>query len=165
MIDIGTRKFPEEVLAVFKVLDTNDCDYKVRVFEAPAHHAREAAALVGSSLGAIVKSLVFTNEGHDKYFLILVSGQNRADRNKLSKIIKEQVVQAKPDEVLSETGYPVGAVPPFGLNPDFPVFVDEDLMAFERLWASAGSANTLVNFESVILEDIYDGRICDIKEI
>jgi len=165
MIDIGTRKFPEEVLAVFKVLDTNDCDYKVRVFEAPAHHAREAAALVGSSLGAIVKSLVFTNEGHDKYFLILVSGQNRVDKRKLSKIVGEKVFPANPDKVLLVTGYPVGAVPPFGLNPDFPVIVDEELMSIERLWASAGSAYTLVNFESVILEDIYDGWICNIKAI
>ena len=165
MNDMKYREFPEKVLTVLEVLETRGFEYQVRSFEAPAHHAREAADLLDCPIGAIVKSLVFRIKDQEKYVLVLVSGQNRADRNKLSKFVGGKVVPAKPGKVLSITGYPVGAVPPFGLKADLPVIIDEDLMAFEALWASGGSAFTLVNFESGIIEKVTGGRIYDIKKI
>jgi prolyl-tRNA editing enzyme YbaK/EbsC (Cys-tRNA(Pro) deacylase) len=160
-----TRRFPEAVLRVLKVLDSFDCDYQVRSFNEPAHHAREAAELLNSPLGAIVKSLVFKLEGQEKYILVLVSGQNRVARKKITKTIGEQIVKAKPGEVLSITGYYVGAVPPFWFNNDLPVIIDEDLLMFHELWSSAGSAHILLNFKSSILKRIPGGQICDIKEM
>ena len=165
MINSGSKKFPDEVLAVLSVLDAKEFNYQVRAFEAPAHHAREAAALLDCPIGAIIKSLMFKTRGHDKYILVLVSGQNRADRKKLSKIIGEQVVKAQPDEVLIETGYPVGAVPPFAVDYNFQVIIDKELMSFQNLWASAGSGHILVSFESSNLKDLTGGWIFDIKEI
>lgn len=164
MIYKNTQKFPEEVRKVLEVLNSQDIDHQLRIFDAPAHHASEAAELLNCPLGAVVKSLIFSSKDQENIVLVLVSGQNRADRRKLSEIIGHQVYPAKPDKVLSETGYPVGAVPPFGEGIDLPVIIDQDLMTFQNLWASAGSAHILVNFESSILRQITGGSVSDIKE-
>ncbi len=159
-----SRQIPEKVLRVLEVLESLACDYKLRTFETPAHHAKQAAELLECHLGAVVKSLVFEVNAHESFLLVLVSGQNRVDGGKLSKIVGDKVFPAKPDRVLLTTGYPVGAVPPFGLTRRLPVIIDNDLLEFEYLWASAGSKNTLVKFKSSILSDITGGRVCDIKE-
>lgn len=165
MIFKNTQKFPEEVSKVLEVLNSQDMDHQVRVFDTPAHHAREAAELLNCPLGAVVKSLVFASKDQEKFVLVLVSGQNRADNQKLSKITGFGVLPAKPERVLALTGYPVGAVPPFGADLELPVIIDQDLMTYQNLWASAGSPHILVNFESVILKKITGGQIGDIKEI
>ena len=158
-------QFPDGVLIVLEVLDSHDCEYQLRTVEKPAHHAKEAADLLGCPLGAVVKSLIFTSKYQDNFVLVLVSGQNRADKKKLEEIIGQQISPAKPDKVLAFTGYSIGAVPPFGKDFDFPVIIDQDLMAHSSLWASAGSPHILVNFESSILKEITGGKIFDIKEI
>lgn len=164
MIPVDDQDFPIEISRVLDVLNANDCEYQVRTFKAPAHHASEAAELLGCPIGAVVKSLVFASKDQEKFLLVLVSGQNRADRRILEEIIGQQISPAKPGKVLALTGYLVGAVPPFGKGIDLPVIIDQDLITFQNLWASAGSPHILVNFESVILQHITGGQICDIKE-
>ena len=80
MSEKGRQEFPERVKKVLGFLDSNECDYRVRVVETPAHHARQAAELLNCPLGAIVKSLVFKVRGGHKFFLVLVSGPNRASQ-------------------------------------------------------------------------------------
>ena len=41
--------------------------------------------------------------------------------------------------VRSATGFPVGGVPPFGHRTTMGAFVDVDLLAFDVLWAAAGT--------------------------
>lgn len=158
-------EFTDGVLRVLEILDSYNCEYQLRTFDEPAHHAKEAADLLGCSIGAVVKSLIFASMDQENFVLVLVSGQNRADKKKLVEIIGQQISPARPDKVHAFTGYPVGAVPPFGKNFDFPVIIDQDLMAYPSLWASAGSPHILVNFKSGILQEITGGQICDIKEI
>jgi prolyl-tRNA editing enzyme YbaK/EbsC (Cys-tRNA(Pro) deacylase) len=112
----------------------------------------------------VVKSLVFASKDQEKFVLVLVSGQNRADNQKLSKITGFGVLPAKPERVLALTGYPVGAVPPFGFGTDFPAIIDEDLLDFQDIWASAGSENFLVKFQSSLLAKITGGKVSKIKE-
>jgi prolyl-tRNA editing enzyme YbaK/EbsC (Cys-tRNA(Pro) deacylase) len=78
-------------------------------FTAPARRAKEAAALLGCPLGAVVKSLVFQGESSDSPMLALVSGKNRAESSALSRHFNEQVRQADPQAVLLHTGFPAGA--------------------------------------------------------
>ena len=79
--------------------------------------AADAAAAVGCPLGAIVKSLVFRVD--DEVVVALVYLRLRA-----------------------VTGFAVGGVPPFGHRTGVRVFVDEDLLAFDRVHAAAGTPAT-----------------------
>jgi prolyl-tRNA editing enzyme YbaK/EbsC (Cys-tRNA(Pro) deacylase) len=96
-----------------------------------ARTAEEAAAAVGAPVGAIVKSLVFEQDGQP--VLLLVSGANRVDTKRLG------LHRADADRVRDVTGYAIGGIPPVGLGGDIGVTMDEDLLAFEVVWAAAGT--------------------------
>lgn len=155
--------YPNAVNKVLAKLGQNRIDYQLRSFEAPAHRARQAADLLGCALGAVVKSLVFQSSENDKMVLVLVSGENRADINKLSQLLGYDVRPANPQEVETLTGYGVGSVPPLGLQGDFPVIIDADLMAHDFVWAAAGSANFLFSINPQDLRNLNQGQVMCIK--
>lgn len=112
-------------------------------FPASTHTAADAAAAVGVSLGQIVKSLVFRVD--DEVVVALVSGPNRLDEAKLAAVAGGTTCRrVDADTVRAATGYPIGGVPPFGHRERLRVFVDEDLLRYDELWAAAGTPS--VNF-------------------
>jgi Cys-tRNA(Pro) deacylase len=116
-----------------------------REFAESTRTAADAAAAIGVPVGAIVKSLVFGVD--DDVVVALVSGDNALDEAKLAAAAgggKAHRVDA--DRVREATGFPVGGVPPFGHATDLAVFVDEDLLSFDEVWAAAGTPH--VNFAS-----------------
>ena len=113
-------------------------------------------------MGAVVKSLVF-QMGESEPVLVLVSGENRADPTVLAQILGEPVRQASPAFVHQATGFPVCAVPPFGIKTEIPVIIDMTLMGFESVWASAGSAHTLMSFSPRVLVGQTRGMIKKIQ--
>ena len=150
---------PKEVRHVLHQLHGQDITYHLRLFDEPAHHARQASLLLGCDLGAVVKSLVLSGEGQQDFYLALVSGNRRVDLHALNEVLGLQLFLADPDDVLAQAGYPVGAVPPFGLRQQLPVVMDADLMDFPLLWASAGSLHAMVGLDPQNLARITRGRI------
>ena len=101
---------------ILQSLQKNGCEFHVRSFKSKAHHASDAADLLGCPLGAVVKSLVFQNVENEKIALVLVSGENRVDMGKLRQILGCEIKPAKPAEIERLTGFKVGAVPPIGVK-------------------------------------------------
>jgi Cys-tRNA(Pro) deacylase len=156
---------PQGVNQVLSLLEQNQTAYQIRLFKEPAHHASEAADLLGCPLGAIVKSLVFQKDSTREILLVLVSGKNRVDLDKLGDLVVERIHPASPQEVKKKTGYPVGAVPPFSMLGDFSVFIDEDLMDQNLVWSSAGAVNILLGMSPVDLKNLSGGSVEMIKEM
>jgi Cys-tRNA(Pro) deacylase len=100
--------------------------------------AADAAMAIGVDLGQIVKSLVFAVDG--EAVVALVSGDNLLDEHKLASAAgADRAWREDADTVRDATGYPVGGVPPFGHREPLRVFIDEDLLTFDELWAAAGT--------------------------
>jgi len=158
-------KFPREVQLILSLLEEKKIKYQLRIFKEPAHHASEAADLIGCPLGAVVKSLVFQKDSTGEILLVLVSGKNRVDMEKLNALVGERTHPASPQMVIKKTGYPVGAVPPFGISGALPVFIDEDLQGYDLVWGSAGTVNILLGIAPGDLQYISGGQIVIIKEI
>ena len=155
--DDGLR--PDSEAKILQILENSGCEYRTRSFDSKAHHASDAAALLGCPLGAVVKSLVFQNVENGRIALVLVSGENRVDINQLSQILGFKIQPAKPGDIQTLTGYPVGAVPPIGVQTNYPVIIDADLMSHKAVWASAGSVHTLVQVKSNDLRTLTQGRV------
>ena len=164
MTHTGNEQYPPGVQDVLDILVENHIPFEVRVFDTPARQASQAAALIGCTLGAIVKSLVFEKQTSGGILLVLVSGKNRADLDILSEMIGDRVKPAQPATVLEITGYPIGAVPPIGIKETFQVIVDADLLLHEQVWASAGAENILVRFDPIDLLSLSKGKIKIIKQ-
>jgi prolyl-tRNA editing enzyme YbaK/EbsC (Cys-tRNA(Pro) deacylase) len=69
-----------------------------------------------------------------------VSGGNRLDEARLAATLGGTVVgRADADGVRAATGYAIGGVPPFGHPDPLPTAIDEDLLAYDEVWAAAGT--------------------------
>lgn len=106
-----------------------------------ARTAQEAADAVGSAVGQIVKSLVFLCDGAG--VMALVSGANRLDERKLGAVAGGKISRADADAVRDATGFAIGGVAPLGSTRPIRIFFDEDLLAFELVWAAAGTPSTV----------------------
>jgi Cys-tRNA(Pro) deacylase len=110
----------------------------VREFPQSTRTAEEAAAAVGTTLGQIVKSLVFFADSSP--VLVLVSGANRVDPAKLAAACGAQAVRrASADDVHRATGFAIGGVPPVGHARPLPTYLDRDLLQYDVVYASAGT--------------------------
>jgi prolyl-tRNA editing enzyme YbaK/EbsC (Cys-tRNA(Pro) deacylase) len=137
----------------------------VRDLPADTSTAETAAQAVNAPLGSIVKSLIFMADGVP--VLILVAGDRRADVKRLRSelgLSKKRLRIASPEEVLAETGFEVGGVPPVGHRVPYRTFVDTSLARFETVWAAAGSDHAVFPIAYRQLLAITGGQVLDFAE-
>lgn len=124
--------------------------------------AVDAAAAIGVEVGQIVKSLIFGVD--DQIVLAYVSGANRLDEAKLAAAAGGQAChRVDADAVRAATGFPIGGVPPFGHATDLPVFIDPDLLAFDAVWAAAGTWNDVFSLTPDELVAASGGKIVELR--
>jgi len=105
--------------------------------------AEEAAAACGCEVAQIVKSLVYLGDGSDRVILLLVSGVNRVDEAGVAQRIGEPLRRPDGRTVRARTGFAIGGVSPLGHAGDVAVYIDEDLLRFDTVWAAAGAPNSV----------------------
>ena len=128
-----------------------------------ATRSADAAMAIGVDLGQIVKSLVFAVDGEP--VVALVSGDNLLDEEKLAGVAgADRAWREDADTVRDATGFPVGGVPPFGHREPLRVFVDEDLLEYEELWAAAGTPHCNFAITPAELVRATGGRVCDLAQ-
>jgi prolyl-tRNA editing enzyme YbaK/EbsC (Cys-tRNA(Pro) deacylase) len=126
------------VAAVVEAARSRGLEVRTRQFPAGTKTAQDAADAIGVEVGQIVKSLVFVVDGAPT--MALVAGDNRLDEARLATAAGGgTVTRADADTVRAATGFPIGGVPPVGH--DLPVYVDEDLLRWDEVWAAAGTWN------------------------
>jgi Cys-tRNA(Pro) deacylase len=134
----------------------------VRRFPEGTKTAADAAAAIGVEGGQIVKSLVFAVDG--EVVMALVSGQNQLDERKLAAACGGgEASRVDADVVRDATGYPIGGVPPFGHTQALRVFVDEDLLGYDEVWAAAGTWNDVFGVSSAALVAAVGGEVADLR--
>jgi prolyl-tRNA editing enzyme YbaK/EbsC (Cys-tRNA(Pro) deacylase) len=134
----------------------------ILVMPSATHTAAEAAAACGCGLGEIVKSLIFRGTS-DRPLLLLVAGTNRVDEAVAGAAIGEPLARADADFVRAATGYAIGGIPPFGPARPIATWLDRDLLAHDRVWAAAGTANTLFRIDPAELRDRLAAAVIAVK--
>jgi prolyl-tRNA editing enzyme YbaK/EbsC (Cys-tRNA(Pro) deacylase) len=123
--------------------------------------AQDAARAIGTTLGQIVKSLVFIADGRP--VLVLASGSNRVDLGKLARVAgAASVDRAGADVVREATGFAIGGVPPVAHATALEVFVDRDLLQYEVVYAAAGTPTAIFPIGPGDLVRITGGRTMDL---
>ena len=125
--------------------------------------AREAALAVGCVVGQIAKSLVFQTEISRRAILVIASGANRVNETRLSAEVGEPVQIAEAEFVRQETGFAIGGVPPLGHTQPLQTFVDKDLLAYDEVWAAAGTPNAVFRLKPADLLSMTKGRLIEIR--
>jgi prolyl-tRNA editing enzyme YbaK/EbsC (Cys-tRNA(Pro) deacylase) len=148
----------QRVLAVLTAQGIHDP--VVREFEESTATAADAAAAIGTTLGQIVKSLVFLSG--DEPIMVLVSGSNRVDTRRLAARAGASIKRADADLVRRVTGFPIGGVPPVGHVNLLETYIDRDLLQYPEVWASAGTPTSVFAIEPSRLVHITWGHVADL---
>jgi prolyl-tRNA editing enzyme YbaK/EbsC (Cys-tRNA(Pro) deacylase) len=125
------------------VLDERGTNLTVLELPDSTRTAEDAAGALGCSTAQIVKSLVFRDLVTDAPVMVLASGPNRVDEQVVATRLGHEVGKADADFVKKSTGYSIGGVPPLGHKNPVTLFVDEDLLAFDEVWAAAGTPHAV----------------------
>ena len=152
----------EAVERVRAALAQAGCETEVRAFPQGTATSADAAAAIGCTLGQIAKSIVFRSG--DEPVLVVASGPNRVDRQKVAACLGREVKSAGPDWVLARTGYGVGGVPPLGHTTEVLTVIDQDLAAFDEIWAAAGSPMHVFRTSPTELFRLTRGVLADVRQ-
>lgn len=130
----------------------------VRRFPEGTKTAVDAANAIGCEVGQIVKSLVFMAD--EEPVLALTSGANRVNEGTLAAAAGVgSARRATPEEARTATGFAVGGTPPFGFPGPVRTFVDDALLAFEEVWAAAGTPDSVFPLSPGDLVRLSDGTV------
>lgn len=102
-----------------------------------------AADALGCTVAEIAKSIVF--KAGEQAVVVVISGDRRVDAKKVGALLGTKVGNADADAVKVLTGYVIGGVPPFPHEPSVKVLLDGSLTRFEKVWAAAGTLNSVLN--------------------
>jgi prolyl-tRNA editing enzyme YbaK/EbsC (Cys-tRNA(Pro) deacylase) len=124
--------------------------------------ATEAAQAIGCDVAQIAKSVVFRSGG-GRPVLVVASGVNRIDETKLAALLGDRILKADADYVRERTGFAIGGVAPIAHATPPHVFLDQDLFAFSRIYAAAGSPFAVFALTPDELERLTGGRRADVR--
>lgn len=147
-----------------KTLEEKGIESRVVEFPESTRTAVEAAAAIGCEVAQIAKSLIFKTKVTHRPVLVLASGPNRVDEKIIALQVGEEIVRADPDFVREVTGFAIGGVPPIGHSQAIKlVFIDEDLLQCEEIWAAAGTPHAVFNLKNQHLVSLSGGQIIRIR--
>jgi Cys-tRNA(Pro)/Cys-tRNA(Cys) deacylase len=110
----------------------------------------------------IVKSIVMIDSDGDP-LLAIVKAQSMVSFRKIKKLLEVKDVRlATHEEVLKNSGFPAGGVPP--LNSINRVLLDPEILKSETCIAGGGDVNKLIEMKTQDVIDALRPRIVDIRD-
>lgn len=143
---------------------TRGYSYEVKTFPTSTRTAMEAAESIGCKLSQIAKSLIFKENTSNCPVLVIVSGANYVDIQKLFKATNIELQKADGKFIKETTGYAIGGIPPIAHLAPLKTFLDQDLKEHEILWAAAGTPNSVFKLKKNDLEKITHGTWVDLAK-
>lgn len=150
--------------SVQDVLKSKNLECKVQELSSSTRTAQDAANSIGCDVAQIVKSLIFKTVDTHKPVLILVSGPNRVNETVVESYVGEKITKADAHFVHDVTGFAIGGIPPIGYKQKIEfVFIDQDFIKLESLWAAAGTPNAVFNLKTQDLLTMVHGKIINLN--
>lgn len=143
---------PERQTPVSLALDEMDIPHRVFIHPGPVTSLEQAARERGQRPEQIVRSILFRT-GEEEYLMALVAGPAQISWKALRGYLgQSRLTMADKDEVLQITGYPIGAVSPFGTASKLRVLVDASVFVEEEISIGSGIRGTTIIMKSADLK-------------
>lgn len=157
-----------ETTPVTRALDTKNIPYRFFRHPGKVVSLEQAARERGQRPEQIVRSIVFRLSA-DNFILVLMAGPEQISWSKLRSYIgQSRLTMASEEEVLSSTGYPLGAVSPLGLPSPMRVLVDQSVLSEDEISIGSGVRYTTVilSKDSLLqaLGEVENGDFCKCED-
>jgi len=131
---------------VTQALDALGVPYRFFRHPGMVHSLEQAAKERGQRPEQIIRSILF-RLGADEYIMVLVAGSRQVDWPSIRRFLGvSRMSMATEAEVIEVTGYPLGAVSPFGLPQPLKILADSSIFAEEEVSIGSG-----IRYSTVIL--------------
>ncbi len=134
---------------------------EIHSFEESTHNSELAARTLGVEVGQIAKTILLLVD--ESPVAVVISGDRRVDLKKAKALRGGRKVRlAGPEDVVTHTGFKVGAVSPLALPEGIPVYLDASLKRFETIYPSAGETNNMFETTPAELAALTGGTESDL---
>jgi prolyl-tRNA editing enzyme YbaK/EbsC (Cys-tRNA(Pro) deacylase) len=154
-------KLPDTARRVADLLQALGHDKPVVMLPETGKTSAEAAAGLGCSVAEIAKSIVFRRLSDDAAVMVIASGVNRVDEQKVAALVGP-LGKADAKFVRQRIGYAIGGVSPIGHAEKTVMLVDEDLLRLDSVWAAAGHPHAVFNLTPRQLLDMTGAPVADV---
>lgn len=137
--------------------------FEVVEFDSSTRTAEDAAKSIGCSVAQIAKSLVFRDKNTGRAVLVIASGANRVDVDKIRGATGLVLGKADGDFVKKNVGFAIGGIPPAGHVEPLLTLLDADLQLHETIWAAAGTPFAVFRLCPADLETLTAGQWLDVS--
>jgi Cys-tRNA(Pro) deacylase len=138
-----------------QVLRKNSVEFGEHVYEYVEHGGTtESAAQLGVPEHAVVKTLVMQNEKAAPLIVLMHGDRMVSTKNLARQIGAKSVEPCKPEVAQRHTGFMVGGTSPFGTKKTMPVYVEQSIMALERIYINGGKRGYLISISPIVLKSL-----------
>jgi len=132
-------------------LEKLNIPHRIFTHPGPVDSLEQAARERGQRPEQVVRSILFRT-GENEYLMALVAGPDQISWKALrAHLGRSRLTMASEAEVLEVTGYPIGAVSPFGTIRSLKVLVDPGVFDEEEISIGSGVRGTTVILKSADL--------------
>lgn len=161
MLDNAPAALPDTAQRVAGLLAALGHDKPVVLLPATGKTSAEAAAGLGCSVAEIAKSIVFRRVSDDAAVMVVASGANRVDEQKVAALVGA-LGKADAKFVRERIGYAIGGVCPIGHLQKTVMLIDQDLLQFDSVWAAAGHPHAVFNLTPQQLLAMTGAPVADV---
>lgn len=117
--------------------------HKVVQYKESMQTVEEAAQVIGCEMEQIAKSVILRLSDSKEAVVAIISGKNSVNEMVIELLTGEDVEKADADLVERATGYTIEGVPPIFHDHPLITFIDESLMDYDVIWATADHAQAV----------------------
>jgi prolyl-tRNA editing enzyme YbaK/EbsC (Cys-tRNA(Pro) deacylase) len=144
-------------------LETHQIQGELLHLNNPTPTVETAAVAVGAQPEQIVKSILFLVDGQP--VLAITCGTSYVERRAISLrfgVGRKKVKLAAPETVAEETGFLVGAMPPFGHRQPLRTLIDPRVLEKPVVYAGGGSDYDLLRLDPRTILQVTQGEVLDL---
>ena len=102
----------------------------------------------------VIKTLIMQDEAA-KPLVVLMHGDRKVSTKNLARYIGcKSVEPCKPEVAHRHSGYLVGGTSPFGTKKIMPVYIEQSILALDRIYINGGRRGYLIGLDPTVLIDV-----------
>ncbi len=106
----------------------------------------------------VVKTLIMQDE-HAKPLIVLMHGDKTVSTKNLARQIPcKSVEPCKPDVAQRHSGYMIGGTSPFATRKSMPVYVEESILALDKIYLNGGRRGFLIGIAPELLLKVLNAK-------
>jgi prolyl-tRNA editing enzyme YbaK/EbsC (Cys-tRNA(Pro) deacylase) len=148
-----------------RFIDSQEIEAEILLLESPTPTVAAAAEAISVRPDQIIKSVLFLADGHP--VLVIANGLTRIHRKRLADVLemsRRRVKMGDGEQVQTYTGFPIGAVPPFGHPQPLETLLDEGVLEEIEVFGGGGETYALMRVAVPELRRVTGARIVAIAE-